>query len=285
MGPLPRRPRVLLLHYDFPLVEHGPLPPHERTWRHPSELAAEQHALARAETAGPTTRIFAFTTGTLGLLAVGLLIVAVTPGRSEAPVAVSATTTPVAADGAPAARPSASPEATDRAPIGLRGRPEVLATPIGEGRYAVVTAADLTGTGGSAGIGTAVAVEVPSGRAHDARVVGRAGAALLVELERTEPGIELADERPEGHDVVTVMAEPPVTIVLDDLAELAVEEGTAVLDDDGELVGLCSRGDDETELLIVIDEQPADDEGRRDRTGSTTGGGVSRDDVDATSDG
>lgn len=285
MAPLPRRPLVLLLHYDFPLVEYGPLPPHERTWRHPSELAAEQHALARAETTGPTTRIFAFTTGTLGLLAVGLLIVAVTPGRSDAPIAISATTTP-AADGTSVAQASTSPGATDRAPVGLRGRADALATPIGEGRYAVVTAADVDLTGGSAGIGTAVAVAVPSGRTHEARVVGRAGATLLVELERSEPGLELADERPDGDDVVTVMVEPPVTIVLDDLADLVVAEGTAVLDDDGELVGLCSRGDDETELLVVTDELLGGDPDERPRrAGPPNDDDVSPDDAGATNDG
>lgn len=256
MPPSPRRPRVLLLHYDFAFVEHGPLPPHERTWRHPSELAAEQHARARSETAGPTTRVFAFTTGTLGLLAVGMLVLAVTPGRTPAPVAISATTSPAGAEVTSVAIVTTIVADPERTPLGLRGRPEALATPIGEGRLAVVTAADLAATTGASAVGTSVEVAVPSGRMHDALVVARAGDTVVVELERAEPGVTLADEQPAGHEIVTVLAVPPVTIVFDDLASLEVEEGTAVLDDMGELVGLCSVGVHDDELRLVrIDDQ------------------------------
>ena len=251
-----RRPQVLLLHYDFAFVEHGPLPPHERTWRHPSEVAAEQHARARAETAGPTTRAFAFTSGTLGLIAVGMLVLAVTPGRNAAPVAISATTTPTEVAVTQVAIVTTIITGPERAPLGLRGRPEALATPIGEGRLALVTAADLAATAPTSDIGTSVEVAVPSGRMHAARVIAHAGDTVVVELERAEPGVELADELPEGHEIVTVLAVPPVTIVLDDLATLDVEEGTAVLDDTGELVGLCSldQPDTGTRLLPIDDE-------------------------------
>lgn len=241
------------------------MPPHERTWRHPSELAAEEHAVARAATPTTTTRVFAFTTGSLGLVAVGLLMIAVTPDRAGSPVAISATTTPVVVDGTIVAMASTAVGPVDRSPIGLRGRPEALATPIGEGRYAVVTDADLTATSSDTGLGAAVQVSVPSGRMLDARIVGRAGEAVLIELERAEPGVELAEERPEGDEVVTVLVEPPITILLDDLPSLSVEEGTAVLDDDGELVGLCSQGgDDETLLLMVTDEMLGAGAGQRD---------------------
>lgn len=240
---------MLLLHYDLTFVEHGPLPPHERTWRHPSELAAHDHAVARAETTSAATRLFALTSGTLGLIAVGLLVLAITPERSAAPVAISATTTPAVVGVGQAAGAPASTV------VGLRNRPEAMATPIGEGRLAVVTAAGLGAAPGGLRVGEAVQVAVPSGRMHAARVVGRAGDTVVVELERTEPGMQVADEHPGSHEIVTVMARPPVTIVLDQLATLDVEEGTAVLDDDGDLVGLCSEGgDDETRLLVISDE-------------------------------
>lgn len=243
------------------------MPPHERTWRHPSELAAEEHAVARAATPTATTRVFAITTGSLGLVAVGLLMIAVTPDRAGSPVAISATTTPVV-DGTLVAMATTAVGPVDRSPIGLRGGPEALATPIGEGRYAVVTDADLTATSTETGLGAAVRVSVPSGRMLEARIVGRAGEAVLVELERAEPGVDLAEERPEGDEIVTVLVEPPVTILLDDLPSLAVEEGTAVLDDDGELVGLCSLGgDDETLLLMVTDEMLAAGPGEEDDVG------------------
>ena len=256
---------MLRLHYDLAFVEHGPLPPHERTWRHPSELAAQEHALARSETTPATTRMFAITTGTLGLLAIGLLVLAVTPDRSGAPVAVSATTT-VAIPGASATTAAlAITEPSARSPIALRGRPETLATPIGAGRFAVVTAADLAAATGAGAIGDEVEVEVPSGRMHQARVVGRAGDTVLVELERSEPGVDVADDHPDGHEIVTVLAEPPVTIVLDDLGTHEFDEGTAVLDGDGDLVGLCSQGDDDATRLVVVSDEMLDDEDARSR--------------------
>ena len=278
---------MLRLHYDLAFVEHGPLPPHERTWRHPSELAAQEHALARAETATTTTRMFAFTTGTLGLLAVGLLMLAVTPNRSGSPVAISATTTPAAADGSPAVATTALAsvtETSDRNPVALRGRSDALATPIGEGRFAVVTAADLATRTGRAGIGESVEVAVPSGATRDARIVGQVGDTVLVELERSEPGVDLADQHPEGHEIVTVLAEPPVTIVLDDLAELEVDEGTAVLDGDGDLVGLCSRGDDDETRLVVVDGEMLDEHGLDDGATDESDGATDESD-DATSGG
>lgn len=274
---------MLRLHYDLSVVEYGPIPPHERTWRHPSELAAQEHAVARTETAPATTRVFAFTTGTLGLLAVGLLIVAMTPGGSEPPVAVSATTT-VAGDRSPTVTRAAATGPSVGEPIPLRGRPEAMATPIGAGQFAVVTAAGLaTRAGAAVVVGAAVEVEVPSGRMHAARVIGVAGDTVVVELERTEPGIDLAVDHPDGHEIVTVLTEPPVTIVLDDLPMVEFDEGTAVLDGDGDLVGLCSRGvGDPTRLVIVsgkvLDrgdselDDDLDDELNDGRVVATTGG-------------
>lgn len=248
---------MLRLHYDLAFVEQGPLPPHERTWRHPSELAAHEHAVARSQTATATTRAFAFTTGTLGLLAVGLLMVAVTPSRTAAPVAISATTTPTGNDGGTA--PAATATSSIRNPVALRNRSDLLATPIGEGRFALVTATDVATMPRPADVGEAVQVAVPSGTTHDARIVGLAGDTVLVELERSEPGVALAEHPPAGHDVVTVLAEPPVTIVLDDLATLVVDEGTAVLDRAGGLVGLCTRGDGDETRLVVVDGKLVDE--------------------------
>jgi len=68
-------------------VERGPLPPHERTWRHPSELAADETALVRSDPGGRSVRVAALTAGTFGLLAVGVLALWVTPSRGS-PVAV-----------------------------------------------------------------------------------------------------------------------------------------------------------------------------------------------------
>lgn len=273
---------MLRLHYSLAVVEHGPLPPHERTWRHPSELAAEEHAAARAETPGGTTRAFAFTSGTLGLLAVGLLVMAVSPDRSAAPVAISATTTPLERPTPVAVAATSSPSS---GPIALRGRPDAVATPLGEGRYAVVTAADLTEHGDAAHIGSIVDVAVPSGRMVEAVVVAHQDDTVLVELERPEPGHAIAPAQPAGHEIVTVLAEPPVTIALDDLHELDVEEGTAVLDDTGELVGLCSQEPSKTTRLVPVrDMSMSDTPSTTTPSAPTVEGDVGSDDTDRADD-
>ena len=76
--------------YDLPFVGSPPLPPHERTWRHPSEVAAaERHAIRHTEVQR-STRGFAIATGSIGLIAVGTLMIMVTPPAQDSPVAVSA---------------------------------------------------------------------------------------------------------------------------------------------------------------------------------------------------
>jgi hypothetical protein len=230
----------LLLHYDLSVVEQSPLPPHERSWRHPSELAAEERSLARAEPMPTTSRVFALTTGTAGLVAIALLFVMVTPSRDAQPVAVSGSTEPAALDGADttASVVAARSAPDNRLPEALPTT-AALATPIGSGQYALVLRASLT----SAGAGP-VELVLPSGRVTSGEVVdtGTAGGdTVLVHVRDREPGHEVADHRPHERDVVIVMANPPVEVALADLGELEVAEGTAVVDADGHLVGLCGE--------------------------------------------
>lgn len=229
-------------------MEPGPLPPHERTWRHPSELAAEQHALLRAETATPISRWFAVSAGSIGLVAVGLLALAVAPGPADAPIAISATTTPLRVINAL----ENAAVSNVRTVIGLRGGEPPIATPIGDGRYALASAG-----GATAPIGATIEVRLPSGTHGRGRVAARHDGAVLVALDVPEPGHELADSMPAGDEVVTVLAVPPATIVLDDLDDLDVEDGTAVLDDDGRLVGVCRRRAGRIELAELSDELAA----------------------------
>ena len=79
--------------YDLAFVEHGPLPPHERTWRHPSELGPTR---ADVET-GSSNHLAALAVGALAVVAVAGLVIAMTPRTSSSPTALSATTTPVSA--------------------------------------------------------------------------------------------------------------------------------------------------------------------------------------------
>jgi S1-C subfamily serine protease len=124
-----RRPRGTQRHYSSTLVDNGnrperesgdddypvaPVPPHERTWRHPSELGTGQMTIVEPQAA--------FGKGlAAGAAVVGLLLVAgltriMVPGDSDSELAVSVTaaaqraSTPVL--GTPATPSSASSDAT-----------------------------------------------------------------------------------------------------------------------------------------------------------------------------
>ncbi len=84
--------------YDLALVEHGPLPPHERTWRHPSELGPTR---ADIDT-GSHNHVAVLAIGAVAVLTVAGLVVAMTPRASSGPIALSATTVPAPAIDAPA---------------------------------------------------------------------------------------------------------------------------------------------------------------------------------------
>lgn len=76
-------------------MEQGPIPPHERTWRHPSELAPTRSDVDLAPRGkAKQSVVFAAATGTLAIAAVAILLIAVTPDRSGAPLTLSATTSP-----------------------------------------------------------------------------------------------------------------------------------------------------------------------------------------------
>src|SRR3954465_14340925 len=68
-------------------VDRAPLPPHERSWRHPSELGPPS-----PEPTSTSGRVIIATAATLSLLLIGLLVVSMTPGNDRAPQAVASTT-------------------------------------------------------------------------------------------------------------------------------------------------------------------------------------------------
>jgi hypothetical protein len=73
-------------------VGPAPIPPHERHWRHPSELAP---TAADVEFTS-SRRALVLATGTTAFLLAAVLAIALTPTRSTAPSAVIATTLPTA---------------------------------------------------------------------------------------------------------------------------------------------------------------------------------------------
>ena len=112
-----------------------PIPPHERTWRHPSELAAAERATIRHTEPPRTTRTFAIATGTVGLVAVALLMFTVTP-RQDHPAVAVATTSPIAPPDT--TRLHANPVVAVTTTV-ARAIPRALATPIGDGDLALMT--------------------------------------------------------------------------------------------------------------------------------------------------
>ena len=253
-------------------MDSAPLPPHERTWRHPSELAAEQRALLSAEGAAPSARAFALVTGTLGLLAVGALLLTVTPARQDSPIALGASTT-LASFGTPEL--TVSPTALSPVgPTGALANPDrsvapghdTLATPIGDGRFGLVTSAALAGHAGAT-----LSVRFTSGRVGVVEVVERSDDELvLVALPAGESGHPIAIDTPAADEIVTVMATPPITVPYAEVATLEVEEGTPVFDDAGGLVGLCSRGSGVVLVIEPPDELAAGQSGPATTVASAT---------------
>lgn len=209
-----------------------------------------------SESAAPSARVFALVTGTMGLLAVGVLLLTVTPSRQDSPIALSASTT--------LARPSTA--LASAGPTGALVNPDrpaedALATPIGDGQFALVTSAALGDNSG-----TTISVRFTSGRVGLVEVVDRSdGALVLVALGSGETGHPIADERPAADEIVTVLASPPITVPFADVAKLEVREGTPVFDQAGALVGLCSRGKGVVQLL-----EPTDELARRGADGPAT---------------
>ena len=75
------------------LVDHAPVPPHERPWRHPSELAPTRSDLDPAITT-PSRSPIPLLAGTLAVAAVVVLVLSMTPGRDSDGGTAAVTTLP-----------------------------------------------------------------------------------------------------------------------------------------------------------------------------------------------
>ena len=110
-----RGPQPPAAQYDSTFVEPGPLPPHERTWRHPSELGPTFHDVDNSSAFGSHTKLLAAASGALAIMMIVAIVVTVTPSQSDAPLALSATTTRIVAFSATSLhQPPADEEPTPR---------------------------------------------------------------------------------------------------------------------------------------------------------------------------
>lgn len=198
--------------YDLVFVEPGPLPPHERSWRHPSELGPTGADVDHGR--GNRAMATAFATGTLAVMLVGVLVVAVTPSTPSGPVSLSATTSPgiVTTSASATSTDIATPSATD-----VRTAPQ---------RQAIGVARQSIGLVSFSAMPNAVAAAPPL--TLDGRIV--------------------ADRLPDDSDAVYLHTEA-VTYRLDwhVVEELttfaAVPDGSVVFDDAGDVVAHVRRGE------------------------------------------
>ncbi len=249
--------------YDLAFVERGPVPPHERTWRHPSELAAEERLELRAVVAPRTTRVTALAAGTFGLLVVAALVLVVTPTNLGAPIAVGASTT--LADSFSAGNPVGDADLGSAA-LGIGGLNTLatgelsttttvaavlaaLATPVGDGSYAIVTMKSLAGQRG----GT-VLFRLRSGDTATGEIMWELDDAALLSIPTAQTPHAIATDKPHHSDMVTVMSDTPVDMAFAEVTKADVPEGTPIVDDEGALVGLCSKRDDGTTAVIEVTE-------------------------------
>jgi len=184
-------------------VSHVP-PPHERPWRHPSELPAHPQ-----EPVSTKARTVAIVGGSLGLVAIAMVALMVTPSREEV-VAPSSSRSP-----GPAAMFTAPPASNEVV------RVKFAATERIEQRWAMVRAGDTTLMWESA----------------EAKESARYTVAMSA---------------PATNDRLVVVGDAELDVTLDDIGGSALEAGTLLLDERGELVAVIDeRGD---VLLLVADD-------------------------------
>jgi hypothetical protein len=206
-------------------VDRAPLPPHERPWRHPSELGPPSH-----EPTSTSGRVIIATAATLSLLLVGLLVVSMTPDRADTPQTVSATTSGSGGSAAALAQP--------RLP---------LVTPIGDDGWAITTTGAVRARTGR------MAARLPSGEVVDVDIVSRDEDAgfTVVSLPTQTPGYQLATSQPAPTDTVAVGGGRRQVVEMVNVTTLDVEEAAPVVDGHGDLVGLCSIAAGTVEVRTV----------------------------------
>jgi S1-C subfamily serine protease len=248
----------------------APVPPHERAWRHPSEVAASQWT----STEPPLVlgRGLMVTTGVVGVLLTGALVWAMLPragapvtatssllavGEPGTPTTVAVTTQPPANDVATTAvvtttTPATAPPTTVAPPavpvVALAHDPTALATSVvvGEQVFLITTLV---------AVGERVEIEVigNDGEVSDAEIVWSDTISGLVVL--AAPTVDIAGSLrtaslPEPGTSVTVMAASGAlganlatdlagAPMLDGISDEQLPEGSPVVDTEGRVVGLC----------------------------------------------
>ncbi len=258
---------------DEPEYPKAPMPAHERSWRHPSEVGATQWALNEPPLV--VGRGLSIATGTIGAaLAVGLLWIMI-PHHSAAGVsAVDSATTirEVAIPVDPAAPADTSaPEPTSAAPPAPSGPPmptmlvgafdaatsePAAAVALTPGHFVITTAQAVSGRQG-------IEVVLPSGETVVGAVVlvdkASGTAVLSIPAEIDASIVELSSDASRAGGLVMMSPKPlKVTFVSDDKGlHLSFDntstpvEGSIVVDYKGRLLGLCTLKNSQVLLVSV----------------------------------
>jgi hypothetical protein len=76
------------------------------------------------------------------------------------------------------------------------------------------------------------------GTGHDGGI-----AWVSLDADAFDHGLDVDDEMPLAHDVVTVLADPPMLVEFGHIEQVDAADGTPVVDDDGDVVGMCMQRD------------------------------------------
>lgn len=211
--------------------------------------------------------------GTVTILLVGAVVLALSPSTSPNPtVAGSSPVEPEVTAAALTIAPSPGPPSPDPLASGVARRPAAIATAGATGVvHADAPLAIGLGDGGLAVLPsrsviemldhhrarprTALIVALHDGSVTTAAVLhaGDGDGLAVVRIDRgplITSGFEIATDMPAGHETVTVMSAEPVDVTLHrvddvDLSNTSVTDGTAVLDSHGHLVGILTNDDDD----------------------------------------
>ena len=278
--------------YDLAVVERAPLPPHERAWRHPSELAADARQAITAERPSGSTRTAALLGGTATIVLFGVAMLSLTPTPDTGPAATGSTpiqrlgpatlTVPSTILSAP--EPAAPAPIADQ-PTALGPAPTgPLAAEVGSGGLAVLPSRTVVGllerNGANGNVrrgpridvvgrsdaapwsGDTIVVTLHSGVSTLASVLdaGDGDGLAVVRVEGSNPertaGFRVAANSPEPDGFVTVLGDEPITLAWEEMAgfdDATVPDGTAVVDADGELVGVYSDHGTEGRVIPIDD--------------------------------
>jgi S1-C subfamily serine protease len=254
------------------------LPPEQRWWRHPSELAGPAPALHpppgdRAGSRAPL--VLAGTIGVIGALLVGLLVRA-TVTEPDSTIAIDATS--LALPRTSSMRTSAAP-ATSAVPPTAPPAPEsttaaatpVLLAPSVSAPAAIVSETHVLAAVEDLGGQTVMTLRLPSGDEHEAHVVvtdDMSGVALLeVQVPLTTlaaagsasalaPGDEVRSADGTAGELIEIVArqpdgEPTSRALLRVRMSNRVAAGTPLFDRQGRAIGFCLHGDDDGSVMVL----------------------------------